>query len=209
MKVLSIQTGQPKTVSVNGREVVTSIFKSPIEGPVQVKSMGIESDSQSDLTVHGGQYKAVYAYPSEHLPFWKAQVPQHEFGFGAFGENLDTTGLLETSVSIGDTMKIGSVVLRVSQPRFPCFKLGIKFDDKEMIKRFHDNKKSGFYFEVLEEGIFQKGDSIEIVNKSGGVSIYDFVTAYVEKKPDKNLLKSLLDDPHLIEDWRPYFTNKL
>ncbi len=209
MKVLSIKVGQPKTISHKNREVKTSIFKEPITGLVKVGKLGLEGDTQSDLTVHGGQYKAVYAYPAEHFEFWKSIAPRHRFENGAFGENLTTTGLLETEVSIGDVYQIGSVVLRVTQPRFPCFKLGIKFDDNQMIKLFHDSLKSGIYFEVLEEGSFQAGDEIMTLSKSGGTTIHDFTVAKNSNGAEVDLIKKLIADPNLMDEWKEYFEGKL
>lgn len=210
MKVLSIQIGQPKTVIHNNREVKTSIFKEAVSGPVKVEKLGgLQGDTQSDLTVHGGQFKAVYAYPAEHFEYWRSIAPQHSFHNGAFGENLTTTGLLETEVSIGDVFQIGSVVLRVTQPRFPCFKLGIKFDDNQMIKLFHESLKSGIYFEVLEEGAFSAGDDIQIISKSGGVSIHEFTKAKNSNGSEIELIQKLIADPHLMGEWKVYFEGKL
>ncbi|MTI30872.1 MOSC domain-containing protein [Xanthovirga aplysinae] len=209
MKIISIQTGKPKTISVNGRDVVTSIFKYPIDKPVKVNFLGIESDTQSDLKVHGGKFKAVYAYPSEHYPYWKELLAQYDFEWGAFGENLVTTGLLEQEIFLGDTLKMGNVLLRVTQPRFPCYKLGVKFNDGQMIAHFHRSGRSGFYFEVLEEGSFQKGDSIQVVEKRNGTSISKFVKAKTESNPNPDTIKSILDDPNLIDEWRSYFSRKL
>lgn len=208
MKLLSIQIGQPRTVSYNNRLVKTSIFKEAVDGPVKVGKLGIAGDTQSDLTVHGGQFKAVYAYPTEHFEYWKVTTPQHSFGNGSFGENLSTQGMLETEVSIGDVFQIGSVVLRVSQPRFPCYKLGVKFGDSQMVKHFYDSLKSGIYFEVLEEGMIEAGDEIVMKSKSGGTSIHDFVMAKNSNGSDKLRINKLLVDPHLIDEWKEYFEQK-
>ncbi|WP_258097233.1 MOSC domain-containing protein [Marinoscillum pacificum] len=209
MKVLSIQVGQPKIILYNNREVKTSIFKEAVNGLVKVKKLGLEGDTQSDLTVHGGQFKAVYAYPAEHFEYWNSIAPQHEFENGAFGENLTTTGLLETEVSIGDVYQIGSVVIKVTQPRFPCFKLGVKYDDNQMIKLFHDSLKSGIYFEVLEEGEFCAGDDIKSITKSGGMAIHDFTVAKNSNGSEVELIKRLITDPHLMDEWKEYFEGKL
>lgn len=209
MKVLSIQIGQPKIIQHNDREVQTSFFKESISEAVEVGKLGIAGDTQSDLKVHGGPFKAVYAYPSEHFDYWRKLTPQHTFENGVFGENLTTTGLLETEVSIGDIYQIGSVTLRVSQPRFPCFKLGIKFGDPEMIKHFHESLKSGIYFEVLEEGSFQAGDEIMTLSKSGGTTIHDFTVAKNSNGAEVDLIKKLIADPNLMDEWKEYFEGKL
>lgn len=209
MKLLSVQVGQPKRVRYKGREVSTSIYKYPVEGSIKVSSMGLEGDTQSDLKVHGGAFKAVYAYPTEHLAYWQEVVPGHTYSYGAFGENLSTEGLLETELSIGDVLQVGTVHLRVTQPRFPCFKLGIKFDDPQMIKRFHESLKPGVYFEVLEEGVLQAGDAVRMVSQSGGVSIHDFTRAKHANGTDLDLIQRLLDDENLLDEWRVYFDQQV
>lgn len=209
MKLVSIHTGKPQTITWKGREVTTSIFKKPVSGPVKVYIMGLESDSQSDLTIHGGLYKAVYAYPLEHYAWWKKNYPEHSFELGAFGENLVTTGILESTANIGDVIKIGSTVLRISQPRFPCYKLGVKFDDTKMIVNFHRSMKSGFYFQVIKEGVIQSGDKIEILEKGGQTSISDFIRAFTERKTQKSLIASILKDKYLLDEWRPFFEQQL
>ena len=208
-KVLSVQVGQPTEVEYNGRLVTTSIFKQSVDGPVSVLKLGIDTDTQSDLTVHGGSYKAVYAYPSEHFAWWKEKLPQHEFSAGAFGENLTVNGMLETETSIGDVIRIGTVTLRVSQPRFPCFKLGIKFNDRMIVNHFHSSLRSGFYFEVVEEGTLEAGDDIHVLERSNGTSIHEFVSLYVEKSPSSERIESILNDPHLLDEWKPYFNQRL
>ena len=209
MKVISVNVGQPQTVNWKGREVTTSIFKSPVNEPVQVEELGLTSDSQSDLKVHGGRYKAVYAYPSEHYIYWESMLPDFEFQWGAFGENLTISGLSEDDVQIGDHYKIGSTELKVIQPRFPCMKLGMRFGDPAMVKKFLESRRSGFYFQVMKNGTIATGDSIEIVNKTNGTSIKRFVDLYAEPTPPMNEVELILNDHHLIDEWKEYFENKL
>lgn len=178
-KIISIQIGQPKMISFRGRMITTSIFKSPVTGPVTVNNLGIVGDSQSDLTVHGGLLKAVYAYPAEHYDWWKEHYPQFDYEYGDFGENLTVTGLVEEELNVGDILKVGDVLFRVTQPRFPCYKLGIKFNNPKMTTYFHFSKKSGFYLEVLEEGIIQSDDEIVVLSKQEGDSIADLVEARI------------------------------
>ncbi len=180
--LLSVQIGQPKTVEVNGRPVTTSIFKNAAIGPVSVNKLGIEGDTQSDLTVHGGPLKAVYAYPSENYQWWQVQYPQFSYEFGAFGENLTISGLVEEEVNVGDQLKIGSVVFRVTQPRFPCYKLGVKFNDPKMTAYFHFSQRSGFYLEVLEEGVLEANDAIMLTTKGDGPTIAQLVEKRVSQK---------------------------
>jgi MOSC domain-containing protein YiiM len=135
MRLVSVNTGRPREVEAGGRVVRTSIWKVPREGRLRVSAINIEGDEQSDLTVHGGVYKAVYCYPSEHYEYWRGQLPGMELPWGAFGENLTTDGLLETEVNIGDRFQIGSAEFSVTQPRQPCFKLGIRHGRDDMVNR--------------------------------------------------------------------------
>ncbi|MEQ8925739.1 MAG: MOSC domain-containing protein [Fulvivirga sp.] len=178
-KVLSIQISQPTTVRYRGRLVTTSIFKKPVDGPVQVNKLGILGDTQSDLMVHGGVNKAIYAYPFESYQWWNKHYPQFEYNFGAFGENLTISGLLENEINIDDTFKIGTVTLKVTQPRSPCFKLGVKFNDPKMTSYFYKSKKFGFYLKVLEEGLIKPGDDIRLLSKGDGRSIAQIVEEQV------------------------------
>jgi MOSC domain-containing protein YiiM len=152
MRVLSINVGLPREIEWRGEAVTTSIFKSPVPGPVTVRVTNIDGDRQSDLTVHGGARKAVYAYPHEHYAWWRHELPHADLGFGAFGENLTTEGVLETGVSPGDTLEIGTAVFQVTIPRMPCYKLGIRFDRADMVKRFWRSRRCGFYLSVAREG---------------------------------------------------------
>ena len=158
----------------HGRRVLTSIWKSPKAGRVRVARLNLEGDEQSDLSVHGGEEKAVYAYPSEHYAFWRNQLPDAELSWGAFGENLTIEGLLEPEVMIGDRIEIGSAAFVVTQPRMPCFKLGIRFGRDDIIKRFLRSGRTGFYLAVVREGEVGSGDSIEVAARDPrGVSIAD------------------------------------
>jgi len=161
VKLVAVSVGSPREVEWNGETVPTSIFKAPVAGRVRVANLGIEGDHQSDLAVHGGADKAVYAYPSEHYAYWREELPGAELPWGAFGENLTTEGLLEDRVHIGDRFRIGTAEFIVTQPRMPCFKLGIRFGRADMVKRFMRSGRSGFYLAVLREGQIGAGDAIE------------------------------------------------
>ena len=161
MKVLSVQVGRPRDVEWRGEVVTTSIFKEPVHGPVVVRYLDLDGDEQSDLSVHGGRDKAVYVYPSEHYPLWRKELPELEFPFGAFGENLTVDGLLEDQVRIGDVLRIGTAEFVVTQPRMPCYKLAIRFDRTDMLRRLLRTGRSGFYLRVLREGVLTAGDAIE------------------------------------------------
>ena len=159
-RILTTCVSRKKIVSYQGRQVSTGIFKKPIEGVLKLKTLNLEGDEQADLTVHGGPDKALYTYASEHYPWWRTQMPDVEFTYGKFGENLTTGGLLEDQIFIGDEFRVGSAVVRVSQPRLPCYKLGIRFDRVDIIKRFMRSALSGIYFAVVEEGEVKVGDEI-------------------------------------------------
>lgn len=168
MRVVSVNVSTAKRVPWRGRSVSTGIYKEPVAGRVRVDTLRISGDAQADLAVHGGPSKAVYAYPSEHYPFWRSEYPDLELAWGMFGENLTTDGLIETEVRIGDTIRIGSSTMVVTQPRFPCFKLGIKFGRKDIIERFRRSGRSGFYLSVSEPGDVAAGDPIEVLRKATG-----------------------------------------
>ncbi len=161
MQLLSVQVGRPREVEWRGEVVTTGIFKQPVHGPVIVRYLDLDGDEQADLTVHGGRDKAVYVYPSEHYPLWRKELPELEFPFGAFGENLTVEGLLENDVRIGDVLRIGSAEFVVTQPRQPCYKLAVRFDRVDMLRRLLRTGRSGFYLRVLKEGVLSAGDTID------------------------------------------------
>jgi MOSC domain-containing protein YiiM len=202
MRVLSVNVGSPKQVQVRNNAVLTSIFKSPVEGRVAVRRHNIAGDRQSDLTVHGGPYKAVYSYPGEHYQFWREQLPGMDLASGIFGENLTTEGLLEDAVYIGDQFRVGSAVLQVTQPRMPCFKLAIRFGRPDMVKRFWQSGRSGIYFSVIEEGDVAAGDPIETVTHDPeGISVADVVRLYRGDERSPELLERALRAP-LFGGWK-------
>jgi MOSC domain-containing protein YiiM len=166
-RILSINVGLPRAVEWRGEIVTTSIFKSPVPGPVAVRTMNLDGDRQADLTVHGGARKAVYVYPHEHYAFWRGELPHADLGFGAFGENLTTQGVLESDVSSGDMLEIGTAVFHVTIPRMPCYKLGIRFDRADMVKRFWRSRRCGFYLSVAREGSITAGDEIRLTRAHG------------------------------------------
>jgi MOSC domain-containing protein YiiM len=134
--------------------------KKPVSGAVKVGRLNLEGDRQADLTVHGGVDKAVYAYPSEHYPYWVEKYPEMEMRWGTFGENFTTEGLLEDKVHVGDRLGIRSAEFAVTQPRFPCYKLGLRFGTQAILKTFLDSERSGYYLKVIREGKVKAGDAI-------------------------------------------------
>ncbi len=194
MKVLSLNVGLPQRVPFHDREVTTSIFKSPVPGPLMLRRLNLDGDFQSDLEVHGGKNKALYAYPSEHYGYWREQLPDYEFSLGNFGENLTTEGLREQDACIGDVYRIGGATARVTQPRMPCYKLGIRFGRDDMVKRFLASGRSGIYFYVVEEGLVNVGDTIEKINAvPNGISIWDVNQAYANTGENIELARRIVE----------------
>ena len=190
--------------------VRTSIFKAPVAGRVRVAALNIAGDEQSDLSVHGGIDKAVYAYPSEHYAPWRKELPELEFPWGAFGENLTVEGMLEDEVRIGDRYRAGSAEFVVTQPRIPCFKLGIRFNRPEMVKRFLRSGRSGFYLAVLREGDIAAGDPVELVAADDHqVSVAAVNGLYTDDAADPDLLRRASELPALPEEWRAHFLERL
>jgi len=210
MKLLSVNVGLPRDIEWKGKVVRTSIFKAPVDGPVRVARLNLEGDQQSDLSVHGGIDKAVYAYPSEHYPFWRRELLGIDLPWGIFGENFTTEGLLEETVHIGDRFRVGSTELVVAQPRMPCFKLGIRFNRPDIVKRFLHSGRSGFYFSVVREGKVTAGDSIELLKgDEHGVTVADVVNLYRRDATNQDLLRRVSELPSLPKSWREYFRRRL
>jgi MOSC domain-containing protein YiiM len=211
MKLLSVNVGLPREVEWNGRIVRTSIFKVPVRGSVKVTKLNLDGDEQSDLKVHGGVHKAAYVYPSEHYAFWRDELPDADLDWGAFGENFTTEGSLDDkTVHIGDRFRIGSTEFVVTQPRIPCFKLGIRFGRADMVKRFLHSGRNGFYVAVAEEGEVAAGDSIELLARDeNGVTVADIVELYTADAAKQDLLHRISELPTLPESWRAYFRKRL
>ena len=210
MRVVSINVGRPRRVEWRGKTVSTSIFKDPVTGSVQVRKLNLDGDEQADLSVHGGPDKAVYAYPSEHYAYWRKELPRMQLPWGVFGENLTTEGLGESTLRIGDHLRVGSAEFLVTQPRLPCFKLGIRFGNPDMVRRFQRSGRSGFYLAVLQEGVISAGDPIQVVaSKEPGVSVADIVRLYTADEAEQELLRRASELTALPEGWREYFRNRL
>jgi len=210
MKILSISVGRPREIESQGRIVRTSIFKTPVSGRVRVRTLNIEGAEQSDLSVHGGKEKAVYVYPSEHYAFWRKELPGVDLQWGAFGENLTTEGLLEDSINIGDQLRIGTADFAVTQPRMPCFKLGIRFGRPDILKRFLQSGRTGFYLSVLSEGEIAADDSVELLDRDEHrISVAKVASLYVADAASQELLRRVTELPALPAGWRDYFRKRL
>lgn len=210
MRVVSVNVGLPRTLEWHGKTVSTGIFKQPVPGPVEVRRLNLDGDRQADLSVHGGPDKAVYGYPAEHYPFWRAALPGTDLAWAGFGENLTTEGLLETSLQIGDRIRAGSAELTVTQPRMPCYKLGIRFDRADMVGRFLAEERSGFYFRVEREGVVQADDAVELIARDRhGVTVADLVRTFVRDRDDLELMRRALRIEVLPPFWRTFFEERL
>lgn len=209
MKILSVNVARPRLVLWKGEPVSTGIFKEPLEGRVMVRTLNLDGDRQADLTVHGGPTKAVYAYPSEHYEFWRAELPEMTLPFGMFGENFTTEGLCEDATNIGDRFRVGEAELVVTEPRMPCYKLGIKFGRADILKRFLQSGRTGFYFAVAREGEVGAGDSIELVSRDPQhVTVADIVALYAGREPDPETQRRALAVEALPERWKDYIRQR-
>jgi len=210
MRIVSINVGLPREIHRRGKTVMTSIFKVPVAGRVRVNRLNVAGDQQSDLTVHGGADKAVYVYPAEHYAFWYEELPGVALPWGAFGENFTTEGLLEDTLHIGDRLRIGSTEFSVTQPRLPCFKLGIRFDRSDMVKRFLLSGRTGFYLSVSQEGEVSAGDSVTVTGRdTAAIAVADIVRLYTVAGANQDLLRRASELPALPEGWREHFRERL
>ena len=210
MKVISVNVGLPTEVKFGEEIVTTSIFKNPVKHRVKLNKLNLDGDKQSDLTVHGGIDKAVYAYPSEHYEFWKKEIVDYIYSWGNFGENLTTVGLFEDKVNVGDQFQIGTTKLIATQPRMPCYKLGVRFGRMDIIRRFMTSERSGIYFKVAQEGEIGEDDKIELVkSEKNNVTIHDIVRLQTSKSKDKELMYRAIKIKDLPDNWHNYFKDKI
>jgi MOSC domain-containing protein YiiM len=210
MKIISINVGLPREVFHQGRTIRSGIFKAPVQGPVRVNALNLEGDRQADLTVHGGPSKAIYVYPSEHYDFWRNELPEVEFPWGSFGENLSTEGLLEKDLNIGDRLCVGSVELIVTEPRLPCYKLGVKFNRDDMVKLFLKSRRTGFYCAVSREGVINAGDAIDFLRcDDSRVTVADITRLYAFDKKDFAAMRRVIEVKALPESWKGFFRERL
>lgn len=210
MKVLSVNVGRPRDIEWRGELVPTAIHKAPVQGRVAVTRLNFEGDQQADLTVHGGPDQAVYAYPSEHYAFWRDELPGVSLPWGAFGENLTTEGLHETEVRVGDRLRIGTAEFVVTQPRLPCFKLNVRFQRPDMVKRFLRSGRTGFYLAVVKEGNVGAGDSVgQLAADARAISVAEVVTLYAVDANNRELLERAVRTTSLPQGWRDHFRTRL
>ncbi len=202
-ELYSVNVGLPRPVDTPSGPVLSAIFKRATDKRVWVRGYNLEGDAQADLSVHGGENKAVYGYPHEHYRTWASELGRDDLQPGQFGENLTTEGLLETDVLIGDVFGIGSARLQVSQPRSPCFKLGIRMGDRKFVRTFLQSGRPGFYFRIVEEGTLGVGDPIELIERGEtGISVYELWDLSFGTADDPERRALAITIPTLGPEWR-------
>ena len=213
MKIVSVNVGLPREVPWRGRIVTTGIYKQPVADRVALRKLNLDGDRQADLTVHGGEYKAVYCYPLAHYDYWRAELPGADLPMGVFGENFTTDGLLEDSVHLGDRLSAGSAELVVTQPRLPCYKLGIRFQSDDMVRRFFASRRTGFYVAVVREGEVGADDEIQVIARDqNAVPVAEITRLYAEKRYGSAELETVqraMRVAALPESWKEYFRDRL
>lgn len=212
MEVRSVNVSSPVEVQYQGKTITTGIFKKPVEGPVSIINHNFVGDGQADLINHGGADKAVYAFSSDHYSYWREVLNSPDLAPGTFGENLTISKLYESELHIGDQLSIGSCLLEVSQPRVPCFKLGIAVNSKTMPKLFTQNFETGVYFRVLQEGAITAGDLVSVTKRDPSkISIKVLFQAYFDKtfKGQADIFERALLIPTLANEWRNHLSARL
>ncbi len=225
MRVTSVNVGLPREVTWHGSSVSTGIYKEPVDGRVALRKLNLEGDRQADLTVHGGEFKAVYCYPLEHYEYWKRELPDRELPMGVFGENFtvddspretgsqEDAGLPEERVHLGDRFEVGSAEVVVTQPRLPCYKLGIRFESDDMVRRFLAAGRTGFYVAVTREGEVGAGDEMRVLSRdANGVSISEIVRLYTKKsysRADAALVERAGRVEAFPDSWRQYLFERM
>lgn len=210
MKLISLNVGLPRLATYRTQTVNTGIYKEPVTGSVQLRTLNLDGDRQADLAVHGGPNKAVYGYPSEHYEFWRQELPGTQMPWGMFGENFTTEGMFETDLHIGDRLQIGSAILVVRQPRIPCYKLALKFRQDDILARFLRSERSGFYFSVEQQGTVAAGDSFEFLSRDEpGITISEMNRVYALDMYNVELLNKAIATDALPEDWKQFLKKRL
>ena len=201
--LLSVHTGKVAPLGPEG--VPSGFVKLARTEPVAVEANGLNGDAQADLSVHGGPEKAVYGYGADHYPHWAAEHPRHAVRFspGVMGENLAIAGLRETEICVGDIHRVGTALLQVCQPRQPCFKLGLHFDDPLMVKAMVQNQRSGWYYRVLEPGRLRAGDAVTLQDRPHPAFAFARLVEIVYRRnPTREELKRMSSLDGLARQWR-------
>ncbi len=198
MHVISVNTGEITEVKWHGKSIRTGIYKQPVKGPVFLGKLGVTNDHVADLKVHGGENKACYLFPSNHYPYWKERFPRLDWTWGMFGENLTVENLDESRINIGDIFEIGKALVQVSQPRIPCFKLGIRFGTPRMVKYFQEYHSPGVYVRVIREGFVSVNNKLILAeHRENGISVNGIFSLFSVNKHNKDLRNKALDEPFL------------
>jgi MOSC domain-containing protein YiiM len=213
VKLLSVNTGLPREVQWHGRTVTTGIFKESVAGRVAVRKLNLDGDGQADLSVHGGVDKAVYCYATSHYDYWRKELPSRDLPMGMFGENLTIDDFTEDSVHLGDHFSVGTAEVVVTQPRLPCYKLGVRFGSDDMVKRFLASGRTGFYVAVQREGDVGVGDEIKVIARdANAVPVSEITRLYVAKRwtdADVASLRRAVKVAALPQAWKEYFRERL
>jgi MOSC domain-containing protein YiiM len=210
LKLISLNVARPRLTIYRGETINTGIFKQPVEEPVALRTLNLDGDRQADLSVHGGPYKAVYAYPSEHYRYWRSELPGTTLPWGMFGENFTTEDLRERDLHIGDRLQVGAAIVMARQTRTPCYKLVAKFQRDDMIERFLGSGRSGVYFSVEKEGTVASGDSVEFLSRApDGITIEEMNQLIATDRYNRALLEKAITTRALPEHWREHFSERL
>ncbi|TAL85771.1 MAG: MOSC domain-containing protein [Rhodanobacter sp.] len=212
MTLVSVNVALPVAVRHGRDSVTTGIFKQPVTGPVAVHRHHLAGDGQADLVRHGGEHKAVYAYSLDHYAYWREVLDRDELPYGQFGENLTVAGLDEAALCVGDQLRVGDALFSISQPRTPCFKLGIRLADGRMPRLFAESLRTGVYLRVLQQGTVEAGNTVDVVARDPHrLSIRALFDAYL--KPDDPValetLTRALEIPALSPQWREHIGQRL
>ena len=211
MKILSINISLPKKITFNKKILNTSIFKKPVNEKVNIKKAGIEGDKQADLKSHGGVNKAVYAYSYKHYKYW-GELLKKDFSndYGLIGENLTIDDFDEKEFFIGDELQISNVILKITQPRIPCYKLGIKMNEKDFVNFFINYGHLGMYMKVIKSGFIEKGDNIKLIRRNKDtMTIYEISKLIFDKKDNVEKMKKALQIDCLSEEIKTRFNTRL
>jgi MOSC domain-containing protein YiiM len=209
MRIEAVFVGGPRQVSWQGSQVQTSIFKAPVEGRVMARTLNIDGDRQSDLAVHGGEFKAIYSYALENYRWWSEKLGR-PLEPANFGENLTIRDFPESEICLGDTFRTGEAEIEAIQPRLPCYKLGIRFGDPQMVRLFTESRRWGIYFRVLKEGMLGAGDPVvPLARDPERLPVYDIARVYFSDRDDTATMRRLADHGRLAPSWRDYFRKKL
>lgn len=198
MQIISTNLGKPTEVSWNGKLITTGIYKSPVDTPLLLETENVSGDTIGDPKVHGGIYKACYLFSAEQYPYWKEKYPHLDWNWGMFGENLTVKGLDESQIKVGSIYRLGNALVQITQPREPCFKLGLKFGTQEILKQFIDHGWPGTYVRILEVGKVSSGDTMDLVEESGNpLTTQQFFSLLYDKEKDQSILKLAISNDSL------------